>query len=175
MESVDSTNDELRRRLPGLDNLSVVAAKCQTAGRGQGDHKWSSQPGENLTFTILLDYPAMGIELPASRTARINEVITSGLVDFLSGLGIEAWVKPFNDIWVGDRKICGILIENILSGKYVSKTILGIGMNVNQTEFPDWLPNPVSISSLTGEKYELEPTLERLREALVSRLPDFLL
>lgn len=122
---------------------------------------------------MLIDYPAMDIALKASDTARINEVITSGLVSFLSGYGIESWVKPFNDIWVADKKICGILIENILSGRYVSKTILGIGMNVNQDTFPDYLPNPVSMSLITGEKYPLEPTLERLVGVLVSKLPDF--
>lgn len=174
LESVDSTNDELRRRLPGIDNLSVIAAECQTAGRGQGDHKWTSEPGCNLTFSMLIDYPAMGIKLMANDTARINEVITSGLVDFLKEYGIDSWVKPFNDIWVADKKICGILIENILSGKYVSKTILGVGMNVNQTVFPDYLPNPVSMAQLTGKKYGLKPTLERLREVLVSKMPDFL-
>ncbi len=172
-ESLDSTNNEVRRRLDGLDNLSVVAARSQTAGRGQGDHIWTSAPGENLTFTMLVRYsPAR--PLRARDAVRINDAVSSALLEFLSAYGIQAWVKPPNDIWVGELKICGLLIENILRGKDVALTILGVGLNVNQTEFPDFLPNPVSMAMLTGRRYELEPTLKRLREALVSHLRDLL-
>lgn len=92
--------------------------------------------------------------------------------EFFAEYGIEVWMKPPNDIWVGARKICGMLIENILQGREISKTIFGIGVNVNQTEFPDFLPNPVSMAQLTGKKYELDSILKRLREVIVSHLPD---
>ena len=170
-ETLDSTNSEARRLLSGLDNLSVIAAKSQTAGRGQGDHTWTSAPGENLTFTMILRHGAMH-PLMARDAALINKVMGAALVDFLAAYGIEAWVKPPNDIWVGDRKICGMLIENILRGKNVETTILGIGLDVNQTGFPDFLPNPVSMALLTGEKYDLKATLKRLVEVIVSHLPD---
>ena len=173
LESVDSTNNEVRRRLEGLDNMSVIAAKEQTAGRGQGDHVWTSQPGENVTCTILIRY-RQEPPFPASEAVRINECVCPAIVDLLARYGISAWVKPPNDIWVGDRKICGLLIENILKGKAIAVTILGIGLNVNQTEFPDWLPNPVSMALLTGRKQDVGTILTQLREAIVSRLRDLL-
>ena len=171
LDSVDSTNNEVRRRLDTLDNLSVIAAKSQTAGRGQGDHVWTSAPGENLTCTVLLRHSSLH-GLKAAQAGLLNKIIGETMKDFLSGFGIEAWVKPPNDIWVADRKICGLLIENILRGKEVDVTILGIGLNVHQTEFPDFLPNPVSMAQLTGRRYDVDLILKRLREALVSHLQD---
>ena len=73
---------------------------------------------------------------------------------------VSARIKWPNDIYVGDRKICGILIENILHGPEVSSSIVGIGLNLNQTEFPPDLPNPVSLSLLTGRSYDPVKELE---------------
>ena len=172
-ETLDSTNSEARRLLSGLDNLSVIVADRQTAGRGQGDHVWTSAPGENLTFTLVLKYSS-DHGLKASDAAVINAAFGRAMTEFLSSYGIEAWMKLPNDIWVGDRKICGILIENILKGKDIAVTLLGIGLNVNQTQFPEFLPNPVSMAQLTGRKYPLEATLKRLLEALLSQFADYL-
>ena len=171
MEAVDSTNKEVRRRLPELANLSVISAIRQTAGRGQGDHKWHSRPGENLTFTLLLRFADIGV-LKARDEVRINQVVTASLLSFLGRYGIEARVKLPNDIYVGDRKICGMLIENILEGGNVSVSIIGIGLDVNQTDFPSDLPNPVSMAQLTGRTYDLKVLLEQLREEIGSRLGD---
>ena len=93
---------------------------------------------------------------------------------FFREYGIEVWMKPPNDIWVGPRKICGMLIENVLKGKFVDTTILGIGVNVNQKVFSDNLPNPVSMSLLTGKEYDVKEIIEQLREVIVSQLPDLL-
>ena len=160
VENIDSTNDGLRRRLSEFDNLSILAAKSQSAGRGQGDHKWHSAPGANLTFSILLRFD----NLAASRLQVINDYITGVLLEFLALEGVQAWVKPPNDIWVGDRKISGILIENILDGKRVAQTIAGIGLNLNQTVWPADLPNPVSLRQLTGKEYPPGQTLERISD-----------
>lgn len=159
-ESLDSTNRELRRRIDACDNLSIVAARTQTAGRGQGSHKWSSRPGENLTFSLLLRF-GKGL-LHARDEQIINDWITPVITDFLAGEGVEAWVKKPNDIWVNDKKIAGILIENILDGEYVSESIVGIGFNLNQTDWSEDLPNPVSLSQLTGKEYSPEAVLECL-------------
>ena len=80
--------------------------------------------------------------------------------------GVEARIKWPNDLYVGDRKICGILIENVLEGKQVRESIIGIGLNLNQLQFPADLPNPVSLRQLTGRRYEPEATLEALWEEL---------
>ena len=162
LDTVESTNDEARRALDGLDNLSVIAARCQTAGRGQGDHSWHSLPGENLTFTVVLKF---GGEYLAPLLARdvllITETVTLALRRYLLAKGVKARIKWPNDIYVGDLKICGILIENILRGDEVEASIVGIGLNLNQTAFPPDLPNPVSLSLLTGRRYDPEKELVR--------------
>lgn len=161
LESVDSTNDEVRRHICELDNLSIVASKSQTAGRGQGDHKWHSEPGSNLTFSLLLKFSGSTV-LKASGLQRLNDYITSVLLEFLREEGVEAWVKLPNDIWVGSRKICGILIENQIRGSEIVASIIGIGLDLNQVEWPEDLPNPVSLKELTGKEYPPEQVLERI-------------
>lgn len=163
-DCLESTNATARTLRQSVDNLTVIATECQTAGRGQGDHVWTSTPGLNLTFSMLLKF-AQG-RLLAREEQIINSVVTPAIVGFLASEGIEAWVKKPNDIWVGDKKIAGILIENILDGKYVSESIVGIGFNLNQTQWPDDLPNPVSLKQLTGRDYSVRDTLEDISERI---------
>ena len=165
LKLTDSTNDEARRRLDALDNLSVLAAETQTAGRGQGDHTWTSAPGQNLTFTLVLKFPPCA-PLATSEILLITQAVTGGIRRYLLSKGVESRIKWPNDIYVGDRKICGILIENILDGKQVSSSMIGIGLNLNQDRFPADLPNPVSLRQLTGRTYDLRTELVLLRDAL---------
>ena len=160
LESTDSTNYALRARRSGLDNLSIVAAKGQTAGRGQGTHTWYATPGRNLTFSILYRF-GEDCPLAAADAILITQVTTLALRDYLLAHGVEARIKWPNDIWVGDRKICGILIENTLEGAAVRESIVGIGLNLNETGWPAELPNPVSLTELTGRRYRLQPELKR--------------
>jgi len=168
LETADSTNQELRRRMAGLDNLSIIAARRQTAGRGQGDHTWYATPGANLTFSILYRFDG-DFRLGASDAILITQVTTLALRDYLLSRDVEARIKWPNDIWVGDRKICGILIENILVGGEIRESIVGIGLNLNETGWPDTLPNPVSLSELTGKQYDVAGELEALSEKISRR------
>ena len=168
LETADSTNHVLRERMAELDNLSVIAAREQTAGRGQGTHTWFSTPGENLTFSILYRFGAVGT-LAASDALLITQVTTLALRDYLLGHGVQARIKWPNDIWVEERKICGILIENILEGGLVRESIVGIGLNVNETGWPDGLPNPVSLRELTGRRYSPENELPALHKEICRR------
>ena len=168
LEKTDSTNLELRRRISDIDNLSVLCAVEQTAGRGQGDHTWTSTPGENLTCSVLLRFEDIA-PLRATDALYITKIITLAIVDYLAGLDIRARIKWHNDIYVDGLKICGILIENILEGEFVSESIVGIGLNVNQTIFPAELPNPVSIASLKGGRYDVKEVARALREKIVRR------
>lgn len=166
-DMVESTNDEARRLISELDNLSVIAARCQTAGRGQGDHKWHSRPGENLTFSAVLKFGNGGLAPLAARDALlITETVTLALRLYLDRHGVKARIKWPNDIYVGDRKICGILIENILHGQDVASSIIGIGLNLNQVDFPSDLPNPVSLSQLTGGRFDVEEELRSFHSML---------
>ena len=141
LERVDSTNDEARRHISDIDNLSVVSALSQTAGRGQRGNTWTSNAGENLMFSIVLKSPA----LMAEDHFALNEISALSVADFLSTYGIKAEIKWPNDIYVGEKKICGILIENSFRGKTISSSIIGIGLNINQRNFNVNLPNPTSM------------------------------
>lgn len=165
LDTADSTNQAVRERLPLLDNMSVLAAFRQTAGRGQGDHTWFATPGLNLTFSLLLRPDG----LKASDSVLLSCTAALGIRDYLLGAGIDAGIKLPNDIWTGGRKICGLLIENMLEGKYVRTSIIGVGLNVNQTLWPAELPNPVSMKELTGHSYDIREELPVLYRCISAR------
>lgn len=171
LDTTDSTNSDIRRGLDGLANLSVIAARFQSAGRGQGTHTWLSPKDENLTFSILLRFGEGGIPVLAAKdVVRITQVATLSIHDYLASEGIESRIKWPNDVWVNDRKICGMLIENILDGADVSHSIIGIGINMNQVSFDPSLPNPVSLRMLTGRYYDLKDSLDSIYEMICRRV-----
>ena len=142
----------------------VVVAEYQTAGKGCGENSWESERGKNLTFSVLL-HPT---EIPADCQFRISEAVSVAICETLEQLfsPISATIKWPNDIYVGDRKICGILIENQLRGRLISDSIVGIGLNVNQTEFRSDAPNPVSIAQITGQEEDREALLQAFLQQL---------
>lgn len=146
LDVAESSNDEARKAIDSLDNLSVVAVRCQTSGRGQGTNSWESAPGENLTFSIVLK----DLNILPKEQIVISQITALSVVELLEKHGIEAKIKLPNDIYVGSKKICGILIENTLCSNKIRWSIIGIGINVNQTVFPTHLPNPTSILLETG-------------------------
>ena len=165
LESTDSTNSELRRRLDRSGDLTIVAAETQSAGRGQGEHTWHSAPGMNLTFSILLRHSC----LKASDALAVTSVMTLGIRDYLHSKGIRPWIKWPNDIWVGEKKICGILVENSICAGKIDFSIVGVGLDLNQTDWPAELPNPVSVKELTGMEYDTREELRQLAGALARR------
>lgn len=165
LESTDSTNAELRRRLDQSDDLSIIATETQSAGRGQGDHVWHSAPGQNLTFSILLRHRS----LKASDALAVTSIMALGICDYLHTKGIEPWIKWPNDIWVGEKKICGILVENCIRAGMIDFSIVGVGLDLNQTDWPSELPNPVSLKDLTGLEYDTHEELCQLSAAFARR------
>ena len=157
LEECGSTNIEAADTVRYGHGAAVIAQR-QTAGRGQRGHKWESAAGENLTFSIVFE----PVFVPASEQFMLSEVSALAVTDTLAGYGIAARIKWTNDIYVGDSKICGILIEHSLSGGHLSRTISGIGVNVNQTDFPAWLPNPCSMATVTGSKYAVMEVFDAL-------------
>lgn len=155
LDSIDSTNSEALRRLPELSGGTVLAAREQTAGRGQRGNTWFSAPGENLTFSIVLkDLP-----LKAPEAVRLNYMTSVAVASYLESHGVEASIKWPNDIYVSGKKICGMLIENVLGANgEIKASVVGIGINLNQKTFPQ-LANATSLSLCTGEAYELEAEL----------------
>ena len=166
LDTTDSTNEEARRNILSLDNLSVVSAYSQTAGRGQRGNTWSSSPGENLTFSVVMKYgheSGLVSPLRACDQFAVSEAAALAVVDLLASYDIEAKIKWPNDIYVSDRKICGILIENSVRDGSMASSIIGIGLNVNQTTFDPSLPNPTSMAlsgNTRSQSISLEPLLE---------------
>ena len=155
LDSIDSTNSEALRRLPELSGGTVLAAREQTAGRGQRGNTWFSAPGENLTFSIVLK----NLPLKAPEAVRLNYMTSVAVASYLESYGVEAAIKWPNDIYVNGKKICGMLIENVLGSQgEVKASVVGIGINLNQKLFPQ-LANATSLSLCTGEAYELEAEL----------------
>lgn len=162
-DQLTSSNDEAT--LPHYSEGDIIWAERQTAGRGQRGHTWQSNEGENLTFTALLE-PTF---LHPSEQFSLLQVVALAMVDMLSEYGIEAKIKWTNDIYVGDRKLVGILMEHKLQGAAIGRTIAGIGINVNQTEFDPELPNPTSMRLITGKEFDREEVLERIAHHLRNR------
>ena len=164
---LDSTNNELLRHIRDYDNLSVIAAVSQTAGRGQRGNRWLSKPGDNLTFSLLLRPE----KLPVREVMALTCLATLAVRDTLRDEGVPAVIKWPNDIYVGKRKICGMLVENGLDGANIAWSVIGIGINLNQTVFPGGVLNPTSLKRLTGKTYDPVSFLENLCHGLEARLP----
>lgn len=156
LEEVDSTNSYIMREVSRLDAPVMVSAVRQTAGQGQRGNSWEAEPGKNLTFSIFY----RPFQLPPMAQFAMSEAVALAVVDFLGRHGIEAKVKWPNDIYVGDKKICGILIRHSVMGGAVSYSVIGVGIDVNQTVFLSDAPNPVSMKQITGVDYNL-PLMEK--------------
>lgn len=162
-EEVTSTNDLAREEQFAHGDL--LWAERQTAGRGQRGHTWLSVAGENLTFTLVVE-PQF---LPARDQFFLSACSALALCDCFTHFGIESRIKWTNDIYVEDRKLVGILIEHFYAGANLRKTLIGIGINVNQTEFDPSLPNPTSML-LEGEKrYDREEVLRTFYACFMAR------
>lgn len=169
-DTIDSTNSEARRHAGCIDKMAVFSARFQTAGRGQRGNKWASKAGENLTFSILAEFTSEDMPQVNVKDQFLLSIVSALAVsDFLTGIGMECRIKWPNDIYVRERKICGMLIENSLSGDKIASSIIGIGINLNQTEFPPELVNPVSVATATGKRIAPESALESFLEHFRNR------
>lgn len=162
-DTLGSSNDEACK--PQYVEGDIILAQRQTAGRGQRGHTWESREGENLTFSLLLE----PLFLSPSEQFLISECVALGVCDALMHYGIEAQIKWTNDIYIGDRKLAGILIEHKLQGSALARTVAGIGLNVNQKAFSDDLPNPISMAQATGREFDREEVLQTVATSLMAR------
>lgn len=166
LEEVDSTNAYIMRNIANLEAPVMVTAYRQTAGQGQRGNSWESEPGKNLTFSIF--YRPM--HLPPMDQFSMSEAVALGVVKFLRNHGINAKVKWPNDIYVDDKKICGILIRHSILGETISYSVIGVGINVNQSEFLSDAPNPVSMKQITRKSYDLLPLENEIADILKNSL-----
>lgn len=164
--STDSTNSWVAANRDSLPMPVLVYTRWQRAGRGQRGNSWESEPGKNLLASAL--FRPAGVE-PRAQFC-VSEAVALAVTDLLDHYGVEAKVKWPNDIYVDDRKICGILIENAVMPGEILRSIAGIGINLNQERFLSDAPNPVSLTQITGEIYSVPVAAKLLAAALERRL-----
>ena len=169
LTETDSTNSWLRDHAPLPPLATVVWADHQTAGRGCGTNCWESQPGKNLLFSVLC-YPTF---IPANRQFLLLEAMALAVKDAIDPMlppGGTLCIKWPNDIYWHDSKLGGTLTETSLLGHHVRQSIIGTGLNINQTAFHSDAPNPVSLQQITGRSYPLEPLLHAIIGSFSRRL-----
>ncbi|HAN18472.1 MAG: biotin--[acetyl-CoA-carboxylase] ligase [Bacteroidetes bacterium GWC2_33_15] len=161
LKSTSSTNDYASELLKteNPEEGTILITENQTTGKGLGKNTWESETGKNLTFSIIL-YPDF---LEASQQFLISKVVALGIQKYLSLKTRHVTIKWPNDIYFNDKKIAGILIENSIMGDRIKHSIIGIGININQTEFISNAPNPVSLKQITGDNYLLQDELVELK------------
>ncbi|MEC7263182.1 MAG: biotin--[acetyl-CoA-carboxylase] ligase [Bacteroidota bacterium] len=164
LDATDSTNLYLKELLQTttLSDYAVVVTKKQLKGRGQMGTVWQSEEGKNLTFSVLKNFDALHVE----HQFLLNMSVSMAVVDVLKDLSVpDVSVKWPNDIMSGSFKICGILIENVLKGTFVSQAVIGIGLNVNQTHFEN-LDKASSLKMVTGTFFDLDELMRRILDRL---------
>lgn len=149
---------------------TVVQAASQSAGRGQYGSHWHSAPGQNLTLSVIF-YPSW---LPIDAQFRLNEAVALAVFDTLDSLPGRPQtallrIKWPNDIWLGPLKTAGILLQNSLKGRSLDSTIAGIGLNVNQLEFPPEAPRAISLAQEWGHTFDLDALAHQLFACLERR------
>jgi BirA family transcriptional regulator, biotin operon repressor / biotin---[acetyl-CoA-carboxylase] ligase len=160
-----STNSFLRdwsNSHPEADETVVFADK-QTAGRGQRGNVWESEPEKNITMSLLLKPKSVA----ADQQFILSQIVSLAITETLSEYTEEISIKWPNDIYYQDKKICGILIENDISDGIISRSIIGIGLNINQKQFFSDAPNPVSLSQITGKEHDIEEIVSNIASGII--------
>ena len=143
LDEIDSTNNYTSKLLANSNVIegTVVVAKAQSSGRGQLSNQWESEYGKNILASFVF-YPKF---LPVQQQFLLSKVIALGVRDLLTLFVDKVKVKWPNDIYIDNKKVAGILIENSIMGHTLESSIAGVGININQTVFLSDAPNPVSL------------------------------
>ncbi|MCF6184313.1 MAG: biotin--[acetyl-CoA-carboxylase] ligase, partial [Bacteroidales bacterium] len=159
-KTVSSTNDKAKGCLQSgkPENFTVIISEEQTKGRGQRGNFWHSEKNKNLTLSTII-FPNF---LPVSKQFYLSKVVSLGIIDYLNSKKQGFKIKWPNDIFYNDKKICGILIENSLTGTEIKSSIIGIGLNINQKKFPENLPDAISLKNITDKNYNIENEVNEL-------------
>jgi BirA family transcriptional regulator, biotin operon repressor / biotin---[acetyl-CoA-carboxylase] ligase len=164
IDNTDSTNEYIKslysEKIP--EEGAAVATFNQTNGRGQVGNKWLSNPGDNICYSIIFRPD----NIPAMNQFIISQAIALSVKSFLDRYIQNVFIKWPNDIFWKTRKIAGILIENQLRGSSISYSIAGIGININQNQFSEEIPNAVSLKQITGLNYDLINLTEELHNLI---------
>lgn len=155
-DELNSTNVYLYDKISENNDISdmVVVAAHQTAGRGMDKNRWESEAGKNLLFSIALNVNFLEAENQFKISQTVSVAIVETLAQFIDNQ--KLFIKWPNDIYFGDKKLAGILIQNTIEGRMMGTSIIGIGLNVNQIEFSKDIPNPISLKIISGKDFYLE-------------------
>ena len=169
--SVGSTNAELLSALATATppaSGDVFLTRAQTAGRGQGTNGWHATPGDNLTLSMCYRPDDLSVDRLFALTQAAALAVAATLTHFLPpARRPDVRIKWPNDVYLGDRKVAGILIQNGLRGSHVTWCVVGIGLNVNEADFPpDLRPYATSLAAGAGERLSVEAVLDRLLHEL---------
>ena len=168
LDAIDSTNDFLKRavRENELEDYTVVIANKQTNGKGQMGAKWESDAGNNIIMSVLVK----SVSLSTSSVFDLNVAVSLAVLYSLKMLHIpDVSIKWPNDIMAGSKKVCGILIENIFNSDGGFTSIVGIGLNLNQTHFEN-LPKATSLKNISGKSFEIDDTALLLVESIKKQI-----
>ena len=161
-KEITSTNTLLKQMVANSTPLpegTVIMAENQTAGKGQQQNGWHSEAGKNLTFSLLL-FPEF---LPPANSFSLLCAVSIGVIKALQLiLGDQVRIKWPNDIYYKQKKLGGILIENLVAKNSIKHSVIGIGININQETFPDHLPNPVSIRHILHKNSVIKEVLSQI-------------
>jgi len=160
LDIIESTNDHLKNSINStvdFNNGDIVIASEQTQGKGRGENSWESEPDKNLTFSILLK-PGF---LETEQQFLLNKAISFGILEFINSIIKDQiiTIKWPNDIYINDGKVAGILIDSAIIGNKISHSVVGIGININQLNFNQYLPNPISIRNFIDSDLDLDKCL----------------
>lgn len=160
LTEVESTNNYANQLVLSKAAVegTVVLAQHQKKGKGQQGNRWESEDGKNLLASIIL-FPEF---LSAGKQFYLSKIASLAIVDFLKSEITNICIKWPNDIYVQDKKVAGILIENAVKGQNISSAIIGIGLNLNQELFISDAPNPVSLKQITGKDYDVKKITEQI-------------
>ncbi len=168
LSAIDSTNTYLKQLVKEtlLQDETVVLTNRQLSGRGQIGNGWLSREGQSLTFSMFKAFDGMQTE----RQFMISMAVSLAIVKALKSFNVpQIAIKWPNDILSANRKIGGILIENVLEGSFIKYSIIGIGLNVNETDFPN-LPQASSMKLETGKNFQLEEVLDTILKNVFKNL-----
>lgn len=175
LPETDSTNNIAKsllqqEALGALKEILLVTTDHQTAGRGQRGNSWEAERSKNLLFSLAF----CPMHIPASQQFVLSELIAVVLYKVLSRYTEGIRIKWPNDIYHHDHKLSGILIEHDIEGIYIARTIIGIGLNVNQTHFVSDAPNPISLCQILGHEVDREALLTEICDTFTARYQEML-
>ncbi len=167
LPTVDSTHNYIANlvRLKEINHGTAILADEQTHGRGQRGTTWQSQSGQNLITSIFLEFN----HFPVHKQVSINHWVTVSLINLLKSVNVEAKIKWPNDIYVQNRKVCGVLVENTISSSGIKHALVGIGLNVNQVSF-DFV-KASSLRLLMNREFDVKELFDRLLIEMNSLYP----